>query len=173
MRWIELALIATVALAGTISFARILWFRRVGHIWPKRNEIKVVNKAGLITGIAEVALQTRVIANRPVAGMVHLVIFYGFVSFGLKSVAHVIAGVMGLTEPIHLGPIDPFLDVIAVMVRHHDAIHRAGVHAERAHRGHEVALPGARVDERPHIAVVDDELVHVHRDVVRRQPVLP
>lgn len=116
MRWIELALIALAGLAGAISFGRILWFRRVGHIWPKRTEIKVVNKVGLLTGIAEVALQTRVIANRPVAGMVHLVIFYGFVSFGLKSGTHVIAGVLGRTEPIHLGPIDPFLDVIAVMV---------------------------------------------------------
>jgi Fe-S oxidoreductase len=116
MRWIELALIALAGLAGAISFGRILWFRRVGHIWPKRSEIKVVNKVGLLTGIAEVALQTRVIANRPVAGMVHLVIFYGFVSFGLKSGTHVIAGVLGMTEPIHLGPIDPFLDVIAVMV---------------------------------------------------------
>ena len=116
MRWIELALIALAGLAGAISFGRILWFRRVGHIWPKRTEIKVVNKVGLLTGIAEVALQTRVIANRPVAGMVHLVIFYGFVSFGLKSVTHVAVGVLGLTEPIHLGPIDPFLDVIAVMV---------------------------------------------------------
>jgi Fe-S oxidoreductase len=116
MRWIELALIALAGLAGAISFGRILWFRRVGHIWPKRSEIKVVNKVGLLTGIAEVALQTRVIANRPVAGLVHLVIFYGFVSFGLKSGTHVIAGVLGMTEPIHLGPIDPFLDVIAVMV---------------------------------------------------------
>ena len=116
MRWIELALMALAGLAGAISFGRILWFRRVGHIWPKRTEIKVVNKVGLITGIAEVALQTRVIANRPIAGMVHLVIFYGFVSFGLKSVVHVAAGVLGLKEPVHLGPIDPFLDVIAVMV---------------------------------------------------------
>jgi len=116
MRWIELAMMALAGLAGAISFGRILWFRRVGHIWPKRTEIKVVNKAGLITGIAEVALQTRVIANRPIAGMVHLVIFYGFVSFGLKSVVHVAAGVLGMTEPVHLGPIDLFLDVIAVMV---------------------------------------------------------
>jgi Fe-S oxidoreductase len=116
MRWIELALMAMAGLAGAIGFGRILWFRRVGHIWPKRTEIKVVNKVGLFTGIAEVALQTRVIANRLIAGMVHLVIFYGFVCFGLKSVVHVAAGVLGMTEPVHLGPIDPFLDVIAVMV---------------------------------------------------------
>lgn len=116
MRWIELALIILAGLAGAISFGHILWTRRVGHIWPKRSEIKVVNKLGLLTGIAEVALQTRVIANRPVAGLIHLVIFYGFVSFGVKSATHVAAGVLALDEPIHLGPVDPFLDVIAVLV---------------------------------------------------------
>ena len=59
MRWIEFALIIVAGLAGAFSFGRILWTRRIGHIWPKRSEIKIVNKAGLITGIAEVALQTR------------------------------------------------------------------------------------------------------------------
>lgn len=70
----------------------------------------------MLTGLAEVGLQTRVIANRPVAGVIHLVIFYGFVSFGVKSATHVLAGVLALNEPIHLGPVDAFLDVIAVMV---------------------------------------------------------
>ena len=116
MRWIELALIILAGVAGAISFGRILWTRRVGHIWPKRHEIKVVNKAGLLTGTAEVALQTRVIANRPVAGVIHLVIFYGFVSFGVKSATHVLTGVLAMKEPIHLGPIDAFLDVICVLV---------------------------------------------------------
>jgi Fe-S oxidoreductase len=116
MRWIELALIISAGLAGAASFSWILWTRRVGHIWPKRTEIKVVNKMGLFTGVAEVALQTRVIANRPIAGMIHLVIFYGFCAFGIKSATHVIAGVMAHAEPISMGPVDYFLDVIAVLV---------------------------------------------------------
>jgi Fe-S oxidoreductase len=116
MRWIELAFIVAAGLAGAVSFGRILWTKRIRHIWPKRGEIKVVNKMGFVTGVAEIVLQTRVIANRPVVGIAHLIIFYGFVSFGVKSFVHVIGGVMALTEPIHLGPIDPFLDVIAVLV---------------------------------------------------------
>jgi Fe-S oxidoreductase len=116
LRWIELGLIIVAGLAGAISFGRILWTQRIGHIWPKRGEIKVVNKVGLLTGIAEVALQTRVIANRPVAGIIHLVIFYGFVSFGVKSAMHVFSGVMAHTHPVSLGPVDGFLDVIAVLV---------------------------------------------------------
>ncbi|MEC9391322.1 MAG: (Fe-S)-binding protein [Myxococcota bacterium] len=116
MRWVELAFIILSGLAGAVSFGYVLWTRRLGHIWPKRNEIEIINKKGLFTGIAEVALQTRVIANRPMVGTIHLVVFYGFVSFGIKSVTHVAAGVMGLNEPIHLGPIDVFLDVICVLV---------------------------------------------------------
>ena len=116
MRWLELALIVIAGLAGAYSFGRILWVQRVKHIWPKRNEIKIVNKKGFFTGAAEVILQTRVIANRPVVGMIHLIVFYGFVSFGVKSVTHVLAGVMALEEPIHLGPVDTFLDVISVLV---------------------------------------------------------
>ena len=116
MRWVELAFIILSGLAGAVSFGYVLWTRRLGHIWPKRDEIEIINKKGLFTGIAEVALQTRVIANRPVVGTIHLVVFYGFVSFGIKSATHVAAGVMGLKEPIHLGPIDVFLDVICVLV---------------------------------------------------------
>ena len=116
MRWVELAFIILAGLAGAVSFGYVLWTRRIAHIWPKRNEIDIINKKGLFTGVAEVALQTRVIANRPVVGMIHLVVFYGFVSFGVKSVTHVAAGVLALKEPIHLGPIDLFLDVICVLV---------------------------------------------------------
>jgi len=116
MRWLELAFIIAFGIAGAYSFGYILWTRRIGHIWPKRHEIRLINKRGLFTGIAEVALQTRVIANRPVVGIIHLIVFYGFVSFSVKSATHVAAGVMALREPIHLGPIDAFLDVIAALV---------------------------------------------------------
>ncbi len=116
MRWIEIALMVASGIAGAVLFGRILWHQRLKHIWPKRSEIKVVNKAGLWTGIAEVVFQTRVIANRPVAGVFHLLIFYGFVTFGLKTVTHVANGLMGLEHPIGLGPLDMVLDVISPLV---------------------------------------------------------
>ena len=61
-------------------------------------------------------LQTRVIANRPVVGIMHLLVFYGFVSFGLKTITHLYAGFRGYEHPIALGPLDGILDVFAVLV---------------------------------------------------------
>jgi len=123
MAVVALSLIILFALAGTGLFVRILWNRRLKHIWPKRNEIKIVNPRGFFPGAAEVLLQTRVIANRPVAGVFHLLIFYGFVTFGLKSVTHVINGVMvyGFSAdvssyPISLGVGDAVLDVLSPLV---------------------------------------------------------
>jgi Fe-S oxidoreductase len=116
MRFVELALMVVSGVAGGALFGYILWNRRLKHIWPKRGEIEIVNKAGIWTGIAEIVFQTRVIANRPVAGVLHLLIFYGFVLFGVKSLTHVINGFMGFTHPIGLGFFDSVLDGIAPLV---------------------------------------------------------
>lgn len=94
MRWVELLLILVSMAAGAASFTNILWNRRVKHVWPKRGEVKIVNPGGLLPGIAEVMLQTRVIANRPWAGIFHVFFFYGFLTFGIKSTAHVVGGLL-------------------------------------------------------------------------------
>ena len=111
----QIAILVT-GLAGAISFSTILWTRRLKHVWPKRGQIKIVNPKGFFTGTAEVVLQTRVIANRPVVGIMHLLVFYGFVSFGLKTITHLYAGFRGYEHPIALGPLDGILDVFAVLV---------------------------------------------------------
>ncbi|MFM2248174.1 MAG: hypothetical protein RL071_4249, partial [Pseudomonadota bacterium] len=116
MNIINSALIVLAGAAGAASFAKIAWERRLKHIWPKRHELKIIHQAGLWSGLAEVLLQTRVIANRPVAGIFHLLIFYGFCSFGAKSAAHAIAGLIGMEHAISLGPLDPVLDVISGLV---------------------------------------------------------
>ena len=106
----QIAIIVT-GIAGAISFSTILWTRRIKHVWPKRGQIKIVNPKGFFTGSAEVIFQTRVIANRPVVGVMHLLVFYGFVSFGLKSLTHVYAGYRNYPLAIGLGPLDGVLDV--------------------------------------------------------------
>lgn len=113
---LEQIAILVVGLLGAASFSTILWTRRLKHVWPKRGQIKIVNPKGFFTGTAEIVLQTRVIANRPVVGLMHLLVFYGFVSFGAKSVTHVYAGFMDYPTPIGLGPLDGVLDVFAVLV---------------------------------------------------------
>lgn len=116
MRILEVLLILAAAGAGAYSAGKIAWENRLKHVWPKRDQIKIVNQGGLWTGLAEVFLQTKVIANRPVAGIFHLLIFYGFVSFGIKSFTHFLNGLLGLEAPIGLGPIDYVLDGVSVLV---------------------------------------------------------
>ncbi len=116
MHVLEVILILVATAAGIASFSWIAWTRRLKHVWPKRGEIKIINKAGLWPGIAEVVFQTKVIANRPVTGLFHLLIFYGFVSFGAKSVTHALNGLLGLEHPIPMGPLDYLIDVFSVLV---------------------------------------------------------
>ena len=116
MRTVQLIAVLLCALAGAGAFSWIAWNRRLKHVWPKRNEIKIINKGGFLPGVIEVVFQTKVIANRPVAGILHLVVFYGFVSFGAKSVTHALNGLLGLDHPIGLGPLDYVIDVFSVLV---------------------------------------------------------
>ncbi len=116
MQYIQAVLILLCALAGAGSAGYIAWTRRLKHVWPKRDQIKIINKAGLWTGIWEVLSQKKVIANRPGAGVFHFAVFYGFVTFGLKSVTHFFNGLLDLQHPIGLGPLDYVLDGVAVLV---------------------------------------------------------
>ena len=96
---LEQIAIIFAGLAGAASFSFILWTRRIRHVWPKVNQIKIVNPKGFFTGAAEVIFQTRVIANRPVVGLMHLLVFYGFVSFGAKSVTPCLRWLCQLRAP--------------------------------------------------------------------------
>ena len=40
----------------------------------------------------------------------HLLVFYGFVSFGLKTATHLYAGFRNYEHPIALGPLDGVLE---------------------------------------------------------------
>ena len=85
MSIIEPILILVCMAAGAWSAFRIAWNRRLKPVWHKRGEIRIVHKPGLWTGIAEVMFQTRVIANRPVVGIAHMLVFYGFLSFAASK----------------------------------------------------------------------------------------
>ena len=116
MHIVEVIFILAAGAAGAFAFSKVLWEKRLKHIWPKRHEIKVLNPGGFWPAVAEVVLQTRVIANRPVVGIMHLLVFYGFVSFGAKSVTHALNGILGLEHPIPLGPLDTLIDIFSVLV---------------------------------------------------------
>jgi Fe-S oxidoreductase len=92
MAWLEPVLVVVVLLAGVGVFANILWTKRLGHVWPKRGEIRVVNPGGFFTGLLEVFSQNVVVRNRPWVGLFHLPLFFGLLAFLAKSVIHVLWG---------------------------------------------------------------------------------
>lgn len=113
---LEVLLILAAAAAGAYSAGKIAWENRLKHVWPKRDEIKIINKAGFWPGLFEVIFQTKVIANRPVTGVFHLLIFWGFLSFGAKTATHFLNGIFGLEHPIAMGPLDTVIDIFSVLV---------------------------------------------------------
>lgn len=114
MRWIEPFLVLVVLLASIGAFAKILWTRRLGHVWPKRRDIRVVNPPGFFSGLLEVLSQNVVLRNRPWVGLFHLPLFFGLLAFLAKSALVVLSG-LGMDVATSLW-YDRLLDVVAVAV---------------------------------------------------------
>ena len=53
----------------------------------------------LWTVFAEVMLQTRVIRERPVAGVLHALVMWGFFAFAWVSLEHFVTGLTGMEPP--------------------------------------------------------------------------
>ncbi|MFC1660025.1 (Fe-S)-binding protein [Gemmatimonadota bacterium] len=92
MVWLEPVLVVVVLLASVAGFLYVLWTRRLGHVWPKRDDLEVVRKGGLLPGAWEVLTQRVVLRNRPWTGIFHLPLFFGLLIFLSKSVIHFLHG---------------------------------------------------------------------------------
>lgn len=114
MVWLERVLVVLVLLAGVAAFGYVLWKHRLGHVWPKRGEIRIVNPGGFLPGAWEVISQSVVLRNRPWVGLFHFPLFVGLVAFVVKSVLHVLLGLgMEVAVPVWYARL---LDVVAVLV---------------------------------------------------------
>jgi Fe-S oxidoreductase len=92
MVWLEPVLVVMVLLASVAAFLKVLWDRRMGHVWPKRKDLDLVNPGGFWSGAWEVLTQRTVIRNRPWVGVFHLPLFFGLLIFLSKSVLHFLYG---------------------------------------------------------------------------------
>lgn len=114
MAWIEPILVALVLLGSVIAFFYVLWNQRLGHVWPKKDEVKVINPGGFFPGVWEVLSQKVVLRNRPWVGLFHLPLFFGLLAFLFKSLLVVLAGLgMAAEAPDWYNRL---LDVVAVIV---------------------------------------------------------
>jgi Fe-S oxidoreductase len=80
-------------------FLKVLWVR----LEPmRRAQLKLsLERLGprLARAFAEVMLQTRVIRERPVAGVLHALVMWGFFAFAWVSLEHLSLGIVGLDSP--------------------------------------------------------------------------
>jgi len=78
--------------------------RRLFALFPKPWEFPEINVGrGLRRVFLEVLLQYRVVRDRPIAGILHAIVLWGFLAFGWASLEHLSLGVRGLehASPAH------------------------------------------------------------------------
>ncbi len=114
MMWLQRILVVVVLLASVAAFAYVLWSRRLGHVWPKRKQVRIENPGGFLSGTLEVVSQNVVLSNRPWVGLFHLPLFFGLLAFLAKSVVHVLVG-LGFDVAVP-DWYNRLLDVVAVLV---------------------------------------------------------
>ncbi len=114
MMWLQRILVVLVLLASVAGFGYVLWTRRLRHVWPKRDQVKIVNPRGFLSGAWEVVSQNVVLSNRPWVGLFHLPLFFGLLAFLAKSVIHVMVG-LGFDVAVPEW-YNRLLDVVAVLV---------------------------------------------------------
>ena len=97
---LEPTLLAAATLASLGYFLNSVW-RRLGPITRAREKNLAYDSLGsrLWTVFAEVVLQVRVIRERPVAGLMHALVMWGFFAFAWVTVEHFARGFTGLEPP--------------------------------------------------------------------------
>lgn len=117
----ESLLLAVLVAATAAIFLRDL-SRKIRLITPGRADRQRTDRLGarLWRTFKEVVLQSRVVGGRPIAGLLHAIVFFGFVAFGLETLEHFLKGFgLGILHVL-LGegywPFKIFLAVMAVLV---------------------------------------------------------
>ncbi len=116
------SILSAVLIAGTVA----VFLRDLSHkmrlITAGRADRMRTDRiaARLWQAFKEVVLQSRVVGGRPIAGIMHAVVFFGFVAFGLETFEHFLKGFgLGVLKPL-LGnayfPFKLFLAGMAVLV---------------------------------------------------------
>ncbi len=96
----ERLILAAVLLGSIVYFVLAVRRRLVGLRTAKVRDLRLDGLAGrLWTVLCEVGLQTRVIRDRPVVGMLHAAVMWGFIAFAWVSLEHLAVGFVGPGSP--------------------------------------------------------------------------
>lgn len=99
----EFILLVLVLVSSYLAFRKV--YERFTSVKLKSYKLAVPDDvpARIWNTLAEVLLQSKVMANRPIVGLMHALVMWGFIVFGFVTFRHVLAG---FTNPHTLGSIE-------------------------------------------------------------------
>jgi len=112
---VEKLLLAVLVAASAARFGRDLW-RKIEKIRQGKADRIRTDHQGVRWRrvLSEVVFQSRVVGGRPIVGLLHAVVFFGFLTFGLATVDHFLAGFgVAFLAPLLGGALTPFRSVLA------------------------------------------------------------
>ncbi len=114
MAWIEPVLVGLILLGSAWAFGYVLWTQRLGHVWPKRGEVRITNPRWFLSRVVGGPFPECRSEEPALGGPCHLPLFFGLLAFLFKSLLHVLAGLgMEVEAPDWYNRL---LDVVAVLV---------------------------------------------------------
>jgi Fe-S oxidoreductase len=93
-------------LLGVLAIASLSYFAwrvslRLHAVWAAPGTLSVEDVPGrLVRVIKEVLFQSRVIGGRPIAGILHALVMWGFLAFAWVSIEHLSQGLVGLSAAL-------------------------------------------------------------------------
>jgi Fe-S oxidoreductase len=115
-------ILLAILMAGTIALFAEDLSKKIGLILAGKPDRSRSDRLGAraVRLVKEVLLQSRVVGGRPVAGLLHAAVFFGFLAFGLETIDHFCEGFgVPFLLPIlgsYLPVFHKFLAVIAILV---------------------------------------------------------
>ena len=95
-------MLGAIALASLAYFATSVWRRLAPMVTAQDRNLSLDRPARRLWNVfAEVFLQTRVIRERPIAGVLHALVMWGFFAFAWVSAEHLALGFSGYDTSVH------------------------------------------------------------------------
>lgn len=121
-QWEQIVFVVLVLLSATLFFRDLS--KKLRHILAGKADRPRTDRLGarILGVVKEVLFQSRVVSGRPVAGLLHALVFLGFLVFALETIDHFLApfripfksAVFGSALPVFVGVVDLFAFLVII-----------------------------------------------------------
>ena len=113
----ERMIFLVLILATVAIFARdlLVSIRQILAGRPERNRTDQLGRR-IVRVIKEVVFQSKVVGGRPIAGLMHAAVFFGFLAFGLETIDHFLEGFgLRFLHPLLGAGVATFVNLVSFM----------------------------------------------------------